>query len=183
MGNIKLGIGMRTTKTAIAVAICILTFNLIDFLGLLPDTGYTAFFACIAAVVCMSNTVESTISLGISRLMGTVVGGVTGLLILVANDLAPVDLPEVIKIGVGIYISIMCCNLLRRPEASGVSCVVLLAICMNNSGADRYVYAAIRLVETGYGALVAILVNKYFNLPKVFKRNFKNKTKKEAETD
>lgn len=183
MGNIKLGIGMRTAKTAIAVVICILTFNLINYFKIFPNIGFTAFFACIAAVVCMSNTVGSSINQGVSRLMGTAVGGIIGLLVLVADDLIPVKLPEVIGIGVGIYLSIMCCNLIRRPESSAVSCIVLLSICMNNSGAGRYAYAAVRLVETAYGVLIAVLVNKYFNIPKVFKRKRDSKIDKEAGAD
>lgn len=176
--GIKLGLGMRTTKTAVAVVICILTFNLINYYGLVQGIGFTVFFACIAAVVCMSNTVGSTISLGISRLMGTVIGGAMGLIILVADDLIAANLPEVIRIGVGVYLCIMCCNLLRRPEASGVACVVFLSICMNNSGDNRYAYAVVRLIETGYGALIAILVNKFFVIPKIFKRKPKTKNEK-----
>lgn len=66
-------IGMRNIKTALSVFIC-LCFEAIN-----QDK---ALFACMAAVMCVQNTIEDSMKIGISRIIGTIIGGLSGALIL-----------------------------------------------------------------------------------------------------
>ena len=65
-------IGMRNIKTAFSVFICIALFNLFK--------RDNAFYACIAAVICMKDTYENSLSIGINRLLGTFLGGLLGII-------------------------------------------------------------------------------------------------------
>ena len=65
-------IGMRNIKTAISVFLCITLFNLFK--------RDNAFYACIAAVICMKDTYENSLSIGINRLLGTFLGGLFGII-------------------------------------------------------------------------------------------------------
>ena len=49
-------VGLRNIKTALAVTVCMIIFQ---FLG-----RENAFYACIAAVICMKDTVSSSFTMG-----------------------------------------------------------------------------------------------------------------------
>lgn len=67
-----LKIGMRNIKTSLSVFLCLLLFELIN--------RGNSIFACIAAVICMQNTVVDSMEKGIARVIGTVIGGFLGAL-------------------------------------------------------------------------------------------------------
>ena len=167
------GTGMRTIKTAVAVVLCLVIFELIRLGGI--DSFFTheesaqpptAFYACTAAIICMQDTVERSIKKGAHRLVGTAVGGAVGLLILLFDDAVPFMPLTILAAGVGIVMCISLCNILKFPDASAICCVVLVAILMNHNAADRYLYAVYRMLETVVGIMVAVLVNKFLGLPK-----------------
>lgn len=65
------------------------------------------FFACIAAVFCMKDTVSSSISMGLNRTIGTIIGGVVGIIMIYLNSVFPFfNLITPIMTGLGISISI-----------------------------------------------------------------------------
>lgn len=63
-------IGMRNIKTTISVFICLLVFELIN--------RNNPIFACIAAVICVQNTIVDSKEIGFSRIIGTIIGGLAG---------------------------------------------------------------------------------------------------------
>ena len=67
-------IGLRNIKTALAVAICMVIFQVIG--------RENAFYACIAAVICMKDTVSSSFTMGKNRLIGTIIGGLFGICVI-----------------------------------------------------------------------------------------------------
>lgn len=146
-------IGSRNIKTALSVLVCLIFW---------PNS----LFAAIAAVICVQDTVENSLKIGISRLIGTLLGGILGVIFLYAiNDLHLQNvLPLVVAVGVSFIIYI--CNLIKRPSACSISSITLMGILLSQSYSSPLMYSVQKTVETAFGVIVAILINKYINPPK-----------------
>lgn len=155
---------MRTIKTAVAVVVCFLIF--LPFWVRVPAGEYDPlqhvgpFYACIAAIICMQSSVEQSLHQGISRVIGTVIGGLVGLLILLVDDLTHQPVMTGLLMGCGIVLTLWLCNLIRRPAACSIGCVVLCVVMLNHGGPDRYIYTLFRVLETMAGIAVAVAVNR-----------------------
>ena len=155
--------GWRTIKTAIAVTLCFLVF--------LPWWGYSAvetsnkleqigpFYACIAAIICMQGSVSASVKQGLSRLLGTLVGGLLGLIAVSLTMNSDSWALLTIVFGVSVMLSIYLCVLLRQPKACSIAAVVCCAIMLSHSGEGRYFYTVARMGETAVGIVVAVAVN------------------------
>lgn len=167
-GEIRIGLGMRNIKTAAAVVFCLLFYEAIymitDFSGITIQ-HLLPMHACTAAIICMQNTVEQTLSEGFSRIIGTFYGGVLGIMILFVSTYIPSVL-EVFMIASAISLCIWLCNLTGQQESCAISCVVLLSMLINQEGGSQYISALLRLIETVVGIIIAGLVNRYFFIPK-----------------
>ncbi len=152
-------IGLRNIKTALAVTTCMVIFNIFG--------RENAFYACIAAVICMKDTVSSSFAMGKNRLIGTVLGAILGIIVIFIMVRLPFlyDYNSFIT-GIGIVITIYACNVLNRPGSVTIACIVFIGIMINYSGPQSYAYAVSRSIDTAIGIIVAILINKYFNPPK-----------------
>lgn len=152
-------VGLRNIKTALAVFICMTLFEILD-----RESG---FFACIAAVVCMKDTIENSYSIGKDRIIGTLTGGVIGiiLLLIISHSEVTYSFKSMIT-SIGIILSIYIFTVLKRPSAVTTSCIVILSIICNHSRNDSLSYAVIRIVDTFLGVMIAILINKYITPPK-----------------
>lgn len=151
-------VGLRNIKTALAVMICMVIFQIIG--------RENPFYACIAAVICMKDTVSSSFTMGKNRLIGTLIGALTGLTLiyLVINfNFLYHALPLVT--GLGIVVAIYICNMLYKPGSVSIACIVVIGIMVNYAGPESYSYAISRSIDTAIGIIVAILLNKYFNPP------------------
>ena len=158
-------VGMRIVKTAVAVMIAygiFLPFGLLydaeTYRGVLGQMG--PLYACIACIVCMQSTLGQTVASGVSRLIGVAIGGVLGVATLLLGDLLEEPLIVLPILGLlcvaGMWISL----LIRRPAACVMACIVPCVILVTGvTGADRYYYAAARIIETVVGVCVAMLVN------------------------
>ena len=157
-------VGMRTIKTAVAVMLSYLVFVPFGLFyreelgGVLGQMG--PLYACIACVVCMQSSLGQSVQSGISRLMGVAVGGVLGVLALVPGAVASHTLARAVVLGVVCVAGIWLCLLLNRPAACTMACVVPCIILVNNMmGAERFFYAAARIIETVVGVVIALAVN------------------------
>lgn len=146
----KTGIGMRNVKTGIAVLLCVAISRL---MGL-----ESPFFAAIAAVISMENSITNSIMTGKNRMMGTFVGALAGL------AFAYIEPNNVLLIGAGIIIVIYICNLFKWNKSVSIACVVFIAIMINMNGKSPLIYSVNRLIDTLIGIVIAILVN-YFIFP------------------
>ena len=154
-------VGMRTIKTAVAVVLAYLVFVPIGLLVPVQYSGGSApFYACIAAVICMQSSVDQTVNQGISRLIGTAIGGCLGLLLLAMGNLLSSPMIMCLTLGAGTILCIWVCNLIKQPSACSISVVVLCVILFNHTGPDRYSYALNRMFETGVGVMMAVVVNR-----------------------
>lgn len=151
-------IGMRNFKTAISVFLCMIIakiFNRGDF-----------FYAIIAAIMCMQSTIKNTKKVGMDRMIGTIIGGLLGFIFLYIDFVFLSGRYNFILIPVGIIIDIYICNLLNKGSSSPISCIVMTSIIFYNGGWDEvYLYTFDRIIETGVGIVIAMIVNIYLRNP------------------
>ena len=162
--------GWRNVKTAVAVMVCFVIF--------LPWWGYSPvssggpldqvgpFYACVASIICMQSSVEASVKQGLSRLLGTLVGGLTGLLAVSVTMNAPNYGITTLVFGLCVMATIYICSLLHQPKACSIAAIVCCAVMLSHSGEERYFYTLIRMAETAVGIVVAVLVNRILPTPK-----------------
>ncbi|WP_010293206.1 FUSC family protein [Clostridium senegalense] len=140
-------IGMRNIKTAVSVFICIVISRIFKF--------SSPFYACIAAVICMQSTVETSFEVGKNRLIGTTFGAVLGVAF---SYIMP---NSVILTAVGISLLIYLCDVINKNKSTTISCIVFVAIMTNLKDKSPFEYGVNRFLETALGIIIAVLVNKY----------------------
>ncbi|MBC8081286.1 MAG: aromatic acid exporter family protein [Gorillibacterium sp.] len=143
-------IGMRNIKTALAIFICVViaSFMKLEY----------PFYAAIATVISMENSVTNSFTAGKNRMMGTFVGAATGLLF------ATFDPGNIYYCALGIIMLIYLCNLLKWNKAISIASIVFLAIMLNLDEDTPFQYSLNRITDTLIGVSVAVLVN-YFVFP------------------
>lgn len=144
----KLKIGMRNIKTAISVFICVVISKIFRL--------EYSFYASIAAIITMENSLVSSYKVGKNRMMGTLVGATIGLIF------ASIHPNNAILCGIGIVILIYICNLLKWNKSITIAGVVFMAIMVNMNGKNPMQYSINRIIDTFIGITVALLVNYFF---------------------
>ncbi len=149
-------IGMRVMKTALAVYVC--------FLISLPR-GNSPFYSVIAAIISMKNDSIESMNTGISRIIGTLIGGSFGLGTILLINYLDISLfghfhyliLSLILVPV-IYSSIR----LHSPSSTTISCIVFISIAVSHiDNASPFMFTINRVVETSIGVLVAIVINNF----------------------
>ena len=167
-------VGMRTIKTAVGVTLSYLIF--VPF-GLLYNENYPGvlgyigpLYACIPCVVCMQSSVEQSRKAGFSRLIGVLVGAVLGtLVILIPTSVLSFWPFKAVLLGLSCIAGIVfCINVLHRPAACTMACILPCVMSISGSvpDAERHLYAAARVIETLVGVSMALLVNSVLPSPK-----------------
>lgn len=151
----KIHIGMRIWKTVIAVFICAV-------LGMILDIH--PFYSMIAAVLCMQVNTSESIKKGVIRCIGTFIGGLMAVIILLVIDftpLVPFSLPYYVLISLCIAPVIYLTVLLNRESSAFIACVVFLSIVLSHFDTENhYLFALQRMMETIAGIAVAVIINK-----------------------
>ncbi len=156
-------IGMRNIKTAVSVFFCLLLFDFIN--------RDNSFYAAIAAIICMQPTVENTFSKGVARIIGTIIGGLAGIIFLVFGESFINDKAFIFLIPLGIIILIEICVLLNQKEAVSICCIVFLSIMISHRfKGDHFWYTFDRVIDTSIGIIIAVAVNRYFKIPDFIKK-------------
>ncbi|HBB28684.1 MAG TPA: hypothetical protein DC000_05470 [Clostridiales bacterium] len=146
--------GMRNIKTAVAIFIDLLIFEVLGF--------ENAFYACIASVVCMQQTVEETLEAGKSRLIGTSIAAVIGLIVFYIGEYTSSPKIYLLLIPIGVVVLIHACVLLKCSSSASIGCVVFISILTSHRlYGDNSTYPFTRILETFIGVIVATVVNKY----------------------
>jgi len=152
--------GMRNIKTAIAVVLCVLISRVLKL--------EYSFYAAIAAIISMGNTVTNSFRTGKNRMLGTLVGAGIGF---VCASILP---GNPILCGVGIIVVIYLCNLLKWSKSASIACIVFMVIMVNLDGKDPFFYSINRILDTFIGIIVAVLVNYFICPPNYIKDINKN---------
>lgn len=148
-------IGMRMVKSAIAVFLCLC-------IQLLRNGEGVVFYSCIAAILCIQPDSAGSVRIGKNRIVGTLIGGLCGMALLAGEPYLPVAKPLLhdALVSFGVIIVLYITVLLKKTNASYISCVVFLSIVVAH-GADGnpYQFALARMLDTLIGIGVSFLVN------------------------
>lgn len=174
-------IGMRNIKTALSVFVCLVFYLLCNFVyGLLPagDSAlcrllnfllnrHDVSYACVAAIVSMQSSVEGSVAFGKSRLIGTAVGGVIGIVMVASVPLSNHTVLSYLLVSLGVVITIYICNIIKHSPASAIACIVFLVIVLSiDSGSNAVPYAINRMIDTAIGILISVPINCFIRAPK-----------------
>lgn len=155
------GLGLRSIKTAFAATLTALFYAAV-WRG-------NPTFACIGAIFGMGADMEDSRRSGGNRFFGTIIGGFIGLALYWLEHLAYPEgnywlrLPLVF---LGIILLIIMCVLCHWPGGVQPGGVVLCII-LFNTPPHYIVYALYRMIDTGIGVLIALMVNYLFSRSRV----------------
>lgn len=150
-------IGMRNIKTALAATLCALLYFPFD---------RNPTFACIGAIFGTGSDMGNSWLNGGNRLFGTIIGGVLGmglfrLYIMIYPD-GETHLLMMLFVFIGVILLILASLFFKWPGAIQPGGVVL-AIILFNTPVDTYVsYSLNRMLDTGIGVVIALLINLLF---------------------
>lgn len=131
------------------------------------------FYAAIATVSCLQGTIKDSFKVGIERVIGTIFGGVVGLLCIYFIKTEPDSLKGSLIIAISITLIVFgCTHLLKKPASNNIACIVFLGITTNMDGRNPYFWAERRIITTIIGVIIALLCNYILN------REYKNFFKK-----
>lgn len=156
-------IGMRNLKTALAATLCALLYFPFD---------RNPTFACIGAIFGIGSTMKHSLRDGGNRLVGTIIGGFLGMglfrLYICFYPNGGTHALMLLVLFVGVILLVLAGKLCHCPGAIPAGGVVLCII-LFNTPVDTYIeYSLNRMLDTGIGVAIALLVNliprKWFNL-------------------
>ena len=155
-------IGQRNLKTALAATLCAIGYFLIE---------RNPTFACIGAIFGLGSDMENSYLNGGNRFFGTVIGGFLGMLLfrfyIIFHPEGGYHVLLLFLTFAGVVILILTSQLFRWPGAIQPGGVVLCII-LFNTPVDTYIsYSLNRMVDTGIGVLVALLINWIFTRDRV----------------
>ena len=149
-----LHIGMRNIKTALAATICAVIYFIFD---------QNPTFACIGAIFGMGGDMGSSKLSGGNRFFGTVIGGFIGMLLFrVYIEFVPQGGYHpllLVMLFVGVVLLILTSTAFHWAGAIQPGGVVLCII-LFNTPVDTYIsYSLNRMLDTGIGVAIALLIN------------------------
>lgn len=174
------GIGLRNLKTGLAVFLCLISYAFADFVAERVSAGGfavpefimtliskdTAIYACLAAVVVMGSSVSKSLRSGISRIIGTVIGGVFGSAYLHLGAFADFDRAEFILIPLGLVMLIYFLTLIRERDSVIIATATYLIIVITLDTGAPLLYSLNRVLSTIYGVVISLCVNNFIGRPK-----------------
>lgn len=150
IGNYK--IGMRTFKTSIAVATCILLFHF-------TNRG-APMIACLTAIFALREDWRTSFKLSKNRILGNSIGALTAtLFVLIQNVLGTHFFTELIGVPLAIILIIVVCDLLKNNAGIIGGTAAFLIIYYTIPIDDALLYTIQRIFDTFIGAFIAIFIN------------------------
>lgn len=142
--------GMRTIKTSLAVAICLIISKLLNL--------YYPYYAAIAAILCIRSTVSDSFNAAKSRALGTIIGSLLGIFCVFIFPYNPWIS------GIGVLVLIYFLKAINFEDAFIVACIVFIVIFIPNHSSSIY-YSLHRTTDTLIGILVALVLNLLLSPP------------------
>lgn len=173
-------IGLRNIKTGIAVFFCMISYSLARFVtdkliscGVDVPDGFmvlisdnTAIYACLAAVVVMGSSLSKSFRSGLSRIIGTVIGGIFGAIYLHSGDFLNTENLGFILIPIGVIIVIYFLILINENDAIVIALATYLIVAITLDNDAPILYVLNRTLSTAYGVIVSLCVNNFISKPK-----------------
>lgn len=152
-----LKVGGRTLKTVVAVFLCLLT-------GIVRKSD-TAFYAAIAAVLCVQRTSEDSFREAFNREVATVTGGICGMLVLVFERNIYCVTYEVLRCLLLSVLLIPIINLsvlIKQEKGTFLMCVVFLSITVTHGNdGNPLAFGMARIIDTTVGIVIALDINRF----------------------
>lgn len=152
-----LHIGMRTTKTVLAVLIC----GVIGWIAQEPPL-----FAMFSAVLCMQSSTDDTIKNGYNRILATIVGGLFSVSVLAFCGMVSIEEETMLYYAIIAFmmIPIIATTLfLQKPTTTALSCIVFIAVCLSPiDDMTPLVQAVQRTLDTLAGIVVTMFIELIF---------------------
>jgi len=163
-------IGMRIIKSVIGILLCFL-------IDILRGGEGTVFYSQLAVLWCIRDYVSETKKFAVQRTIGTVIGAIYGLIIILGRQLFSLNISGngvmriigdclkstvgySIVVSVAIVLVLYTTVLLRQNQASYFSCVVFLSIVINHvSDVNPYIFVWNRFLDTMIGIIIGVCVN------------------------
>lgn len=156
-------VGMRVIKSAIGVFLGFVIYELRGRTGI-------PFYTALSVLWCIRPYKGDTMTMALQRTIGTFIGGMAGLLVLVSQNLITGggEFPEMVRFSIIslmiipiIYLTV----LLKRKNASYFACVVFLSVTvLHMTDANPYIFVLNRMIDTEIGILLGMFLNT-FRLP------------------
>lgn len=173
-------IGLRNIKTGIAVFLCLVSYALANFLAerlaaggvSVPDfvttliSRDTAIYACLASVVVMGSSVSKSFRSGVSRIIGTVIGGAFGSIYLHLGRYFSFNNIAFVFIPIGLIVLIYFLTLVKERDAVVIAAATYLIIVITIDTGAPLLYALNRVLSTSYGVIVSLCINNFIGRPK-----------------
>lgn len=147
--------GLRIFKTTLAVFLALILCHL-------RSVESIPFYGAIAAVICMKTDLDQTLEIGLNRVLGTLVGGFSGLVYLIIFKRMYLNsFTNYLIVSSVVFVLIWLMANLNKPNAISIMCVVFLSITINHGEAPDYpiAFALNRTIDTLVGVVIAVLVN------------------------
>lgn len=161
MNEVKTKPGISGMDVAIGAAVvaALLVCHVAGLLG----WQIQALAACTGAVMCVQDGKKASWGAGLNRLKGVLCGGLTGIAVVLADNVIGIDLVFYLLVGAGVVANLLLCKSVKLPLVQArVSCMSLLLVTLVLQDAARINYAFGRLIGTLVGAVVALLVSMIF---------------------
>jgi len=162
--HMRMHVGQRNFKTAVAATLCALLYFLV---------GRNPTFACIGAIFGLGSDMPNSRLNGGNRFFGTVIGGLLGMLLfriyIVFYPDGSKEWPMLLFLFAGVVMLIVCSQLFHWPGAVQPGGVVLCIILFNTPVETYISYSVARMIDTGVGVALALLINWLMPREKVIK--------------
>ena len=188
----KLKVGLRIIKTALAVFMCLTLYVLLKTIEYIPGvpenfafTWYNPFFAGIAAAYSIHPSKKAPLRQAKNRCVASLIGGIIGILLVsiytvfggVWPNVSAIKLEEFnfllpyLLISICIVLVIETGVVLKQKDAIFVSILTFLSVTVNPNSAfeeSYWQFGINRILSTVLGVLIALGVNM-FRLPHLYK--------------
>lgn len=144
--RLKLHIGLRTVKTAVAV---ILSMLIVDHLG---TTTSKLVFAMLGAMAAVQPTFGESLESCLTQIAGVIFGALAGVVLLMLK------LPHLLAAGIGIVMVITLYNSLRIKFSPSLACIIVVTVCITPD-IQPFSYAFGRIWDTAIGLGVGMAIN------------------------
>lgn len=150
-------IGLRIWKSALAVFFCFLINDL--------RRDGIVFYSIIAAILCMQPSLDNSFETAKQRMIGTLLGGLSGMVYLSLQNAFLTGLPTVV---IQLVLSLCVVPLIyvtvqfKCKSSSYITCVVFMSIVVSH-GADLnpFLFGMNRMLDTVVGIVVSLAVNAF----------------------
>ena len=150
----KIHLGMRNMKTAIAVTVCAFLYFLVD---------RNPAFACIGVIFGMGSDMQDSVLNGGNRFFGTLIGGLIGMglfrFYIIFMPEGGYSMLLLLLAFIGVVLLILASQLFHWVGAVQPGGVVLCIILFSTPVETYISYSLNRMLDTGIGVAVALLVN------------------------